>query len=425
MQESFLHFVWQYRQFDHSALATTQGEPLHIDRPGIYNRASGPDFSQARMVMAEVHWVGHVEIHIKASDWNTHKHQHDPAYNNVILHVVWENDREVYRQDGSQIPVLELKDRIDPLLISRFDGLMKERGTVLCQSQWQEVRALTKFIMMDRALTQRLERKSLAIRQMLRANNGDWEETAYQWLGMHFGFKLNNQSFLALTQSLPLKILARKSNDVRQIEAMIFGIAGLLENEPSDTYSAHLTREFTMLSATFGLQEKILPGHIWKFAGARPANFPTLRLAQFAMLITAERNLFSMVLDAKGPRELMEKLRIAPSDYWLSHYNFGKKKKSRQNTMGKLAMENLLINVAVPLMAAVGFEKDEQALIDKAVEWLQVIPAESNRILNTWKEVGAPAQNAYDSQAMIELHNEFCSGKKCLSCQIGAEIMKS
>lgn len=424
MQERLLHFVWQYRQFDHTTLTTTKGEPVRIDKPGIYNRvASGPDFNQARLYIQDVLWIGHVEIHIRASDWNAHMHQHDPAYNNVILHVVWENDRTMYRQDGTELPVLELKDRLDPVLISRYDGLMQERSPILCQHQWGGVRALTKFIMMDRALTQRLERKSLAIRQMLRANNGSWEETAYQWLGMHFGFKLNNESFLALTQSLPLRLLAKKSHDVRQIEAMLFGLANLLEDDPSDTYSAHLKREFGVLKATFDLGGKVLPAHIWKFSGARPANFPTIRLAQFARLISLERNLFSMVMDASDPARLMEKFRMAPSEYWQQHYNFGKAMKGK-NTMGKLATEGLVINVAIPLMAAVGFEKDDQALIDKALDWLQQIPAERNRILNTWKSAGASVQNAFDSQAMIELHNEFCTEKKCLSCQVGAEIMK-
>jgi hypothetical protein len=423
MQESFLHYVWQFQYFGKEALTTSDGEKLNILHPGFANKDSGPDFSNGRITLGQVQWNGHIEIHVKTSEWMLHNHQQDEAYNNVILHVVWENDKPAYRKDGTEIPTLELKNRVKEDLILKYSSLHQSPVDIPCQNQIQEVNKLTFLSMLDRALMQRLQLKSQTVQKLLIFNNNDWEETAYQVLAKNFGFKVNSESFLELSKRLPYKVLLKHKNNIQQIEALLFGMAGFLTVENEDEYYNFLKREYNFLKIKYRLNKE-MNGMEWKFLRLRPANFPTIRIAQFATLINSTPNLFSFFINSSEFKDIVDNFRIQQSPYWKAHYLFGKKSKSKIPGLGMSSIDNIITNTIVPLLVAYSRYNDTEEFIDKAIKFLEALPKEENHILNNWKDIGIHVKNAYDSQALLELYNNFCKPKKCLSCNIGTALIR-
>jgi hypothetical protein len=433
VDESFLHFIWQLQYFNKESLLTTQGEKLSIFRPGHLNTNAGPDFQQAKLCINEVEWHGDVEIHIQSSDWNKHKHQADATYNKVILHVVWEDDQSIFRPDGTPIPTLELKKRIAPTLLNRYHiflGNKAQYTSVPCAKLIHQVPELIRLSMIERALMQRLEKKAAFVHHLLERNQGHWEETTYQLVCKNFGFKLNSEAFLALGKAVPKKYIDKHKDQLHSIEALLFGQAGFLDELPEikDHYGQSLKKEYTYLSRKYGLGDKKLALHQWKFMRLRPANFPTLRIAQISRLLFSQNHLFSLFTEATSYQELYNALKIQQSAYWQNHYKFGvpvvKQSKEKKRTLGKTSIENIIVNTAVPLLVAYAKVKDEDRYLDKAIALLQQIPPESNKTTRMWKDLGMNVHTAFDTQALIELYNSFCIHKKCLSCSIGVAIIK-
>jgi hypothetical protein len=424
MNESFLHYVWQYQYFDKIDLTTVAGEIVSVFNPGMLNRHAGPDFSNARIKIGDVEWVGTVEIHIDASDWMNHKHHEDLGYENVILHVVWKNDKPVKRRNGSLLPTIELKDRIDEQLLLGYRKLIGSPETIPCAKSFASVDELMKVSMLDKALFHRLERKAKQIQDTLTQNQNNWEETCYQTMGSNFGFKVNTDPFQQLVRTLPYKILLKHSDKQEQVEALLFGQAGFLDDKFDDDYFYLLKREHDVLSRKYNLIEKKLHVAHWRFLRLRPANFPTIRIAQFAALILSVKNIFSQILNAKTYGELVDLFSVQQSEYWQHHYQFNEKEIEGIASLGKMSIDNIIINTIVPLLVAYGKSRDEQEWIDRAVEILNSIPAEENSIINKWRNLKQPVQTAFDSQALIELYNNFCLKRKCLDCTIGASMIK-
>ncbi len=424
MQESFLHYVWQLQYFDKEKLTTTDGEELTVRKPGHANTHAGPDFSEAKIKIGNIDWVGSVEVHIKSSDWNTHNHQHDGAYDNVILHVVWHDDKPVLRSDGASIPTLELRQRVSPELLLSYRKLVESAQPIPCERSLSSVNELTRISMLEKAVMQRLEKKAEAIAAQLQANKGDWEETTYQTLSRNFGFKVNGDPFEQLARAVPYKILLKHLNQPVQVEALLFGAAGLLQKEIPDDYFQLLQREYGVLSAKYNLKSVQLKVSQWRFLRLRPANFPTLRVAQWAGVLGATANLFSRMKEAGTLNEVMHLFQTQQSSYWQTHYRFGKTAKAEVAALGEGSIYNLIINSVVPLLVAYGKQHDDQAMIDKAIGWLQNIPPEKNNILQSWGACGWHVKNAFDSQGLIELHNAFCLPRLCLHCTIGASLVK-
>lgn len=422
MNEAFLHYLWQFQQFDKSNLLTITGEKIAVLKTGILNTDAGPDFSHARLQINDIEWVGNVEIHIKSSDWKVHKHQQDEAYNNVILHVVWENDQTITRQDGSFIPTLELKPIADINLLNKYQQLIDNQLTIPCQVQFSEVSTLSKIGILDKVLAKRLQQKTQIVAQIFEQNKGDWEETAYQLLARNFGFKLNSETFLRLAQNLPLKVLQKHRNNLIQIEAMLFGQAGLIEKV--DEYSEKLVQEYEFFAAKFSLKSLQLASHEWKFLRTRPANFPTIRIAQLAKLITQQQSFFSLFTQTNSIEDLRNALKIEQSIYWQEHYNFGKTANKYLVGLGKDSINNILINTVIPLLACYSEKTDNQELMSRCVSFLEALPAEKNHITEIWEGLGLEIKTAFDSQASIELYNNFCTQKRCLQCNVGIEILK-
>lgn len=424
MKEEFLHFLWQFQQFDKQLLQTTEGVPLQVIQIGRLNRDAGPDFLDARLLIGNLEWVGSVEVHLRSSDWNTHTHQSDAAYGNVILHLVWEHDKEILRHDHTQIPTLSLKKIANLSLLSTYQQLLESKSMIPCKGAFEEVDSLKKVMMLDKALMKRFEQKGSQILVRFRENQEDWEETAYQTIAQNFGFKINADPFLSLAQRLPLKVLQKHRNSLLQIEAMVFGVAGFLEQDSPDEYHANLKQEYAFLAAKYQLKTKQLGLHEWKFLRLRPANFPTIRLAQFAKLVQENANLFSLFFNLENLESFAQLLRLNPSDYWQKHYVFGKEVAGKVAIMGATSVENIVINTVVPLMVAQAIYRDNHEHTERAIQLLEKIAPESNTIVDDWKTMGLKIKNAFDSQASIEWYKHYCMPKKCLQCDVGLAIIR-
>lgn len=425
MNETFLHFLWQFQYFDKSCLQTTDKEPLQVLKIGRYNTDAGADFQDTRILIGEVEWVGAVEIHLKSSDWNLHSHHSDAAYQNVILHVVWEDDKPIFRSDNTKIPTLILSDKTEKAFIKKYSDLVESKAQIACQAQFQQVSALKKFAMLDKVLMQRLESKASIAHEYLHKNKQDWEETAYQVLAKNFGFKLNAEPFIRLAQNLPLKVLSKHRDNLFQIEALLFGVAGFLTSiDVVDEYQSRLAKEFQFLAAKYQLQDKVLGLHEWKFLRLRPANFPTVRLAEFAKIIQENINLFSVMLHFENVENVYKILRVKQSAYWQEHYLFGKKANGKVAIIGESSVQNVIINTIVPLLVAYSQQKDEVLYLEKAIRFLEELPAEENNITKHWQMLDLPMKSAFDSQAGIEWFNVFCHHKKCLSCEVGISLLR-
>jgi hypothetical protein len=425
MQEYYLHYLWQFQYFDKKELVTCQGDPLIILHPGTRNEHAGPDFLNSSMIIDGITWHGHVELHVKSSDWKLHKHQQDAAYNNVILHVVWEYDQPIERKDHTLLPTLQLQDKVNPQLWQQYEQLMHSQYTIPCAGQFQQVDEIIKTSMLDKALFQRLTHKNNLVYQLLTNNQGDWEATAYQLLAYNFGFKVNSQSLLELSLVLPWKIIAKHTQHITQLEALLLGQAGLLvtDSGQEDAYLDQLTQEYIYLKHKYQLITDTFNKGRWKFFRLRPANFPTIRIAQFAQLLHWNPHLFNLFIHSPV-EELTKKLAVIQSTYWQQHYQFARPSKVKIPGLGRHSIENILINTVVPLLVAYGKSQDEQTYIDKAIDLLQSLPAERNKITRYWQTLGMSVNNAFDSQALIELFNNFCTKKKCLSCNIGITLLK-
>ncbi|MCU0356753.1 MAG: DUF2851 family protein [Cyclobacteriaceae bacterium] len=423
MTESFLHYIWQFQYFNKKHLVSADGEEINVFNPGIRNTNAGPDFSNARISIGTLEWRGSVELHIKSSGWTDHHHSDDAAYEKVILHVVWENDQHIVRSDGSLMPTLELKDRVDLSLWESYRKLFTSGDPIPCTGQWPSVSSLVKMSMLDKVLAQRLELKAQRVMGMLKENMGDWEETCYQLLLSNFGFKVNTDAFSQLSRILPYHVIRKHRDQQLQVEALLFGAAGFLATAHHDDYGYQLAREYAVLSKKFNLSEKQLHESQWRFLRLRPANFPTVRLAQLAALLTTNTNLFSSMIHTESVKDILTWLQVPQSDYWQNHYQLGKAA-GLVPAFGKSSAENVIINTVVPMLAAYSLSTDDQHYMDRALALLQQLPAEKNVITRQWKELGQNVKTAFDSQALIELHNNFCMKRRCLECSVGATIIK-
>lgn len=426
MSEDFLYFLWQFQYFDRTNLQTTAGEALQVLAVGQRNVNAGPDFLNGRVLIEGIEWAGNVEMHLRSSDWHRHTHTHDRAYDSVVLHIVWENDTVILRPDGTSVSTLELKTLTSKQLLYKYQALVESKEVIPCASQFVTSAEIQKRAMLDRCLMQRLERKAAVVHDMLERNRQDWEETAYQLLAQNFGFKINAEPMLRLAQGLPLKVLQKHRDNLTQIEAMLLGQSGMLPaTKTQDEYVDKLRQEYDFLATKYSLRSHQLRVHEWKFLRLRPANFPTVRLAQLATLIQYQPSLFSLFIHVENSKMLEHALRVKQSDYWQKHYQFQKEATGKVPVLGKTSVENIIVNTIVPLLVAYSEAKDNRLFLDKAVELLEQLPAEQNHITEMWEGLELKTKTAFDSQAVIELYNNFCSTKQCLNCSIGTALLKS
>ncbi|PWS28556.1 DUF2851 domain-containing protein [Pedobacter yonginense] len=421
--EDFLHYVWQFKRFDFSDLQTHEGMPIQVINSGILNKNAGPDFGNAKIQIGETLWAGNVEIHIKSSDWLKHNHQSDASFENVILHVVYQHDKDINRADGSTISVLELKDRIPNDLIDKYETLFLTLADFPCQAQIKTVDKMLIDSFLSRILVERFEQKTTTVFETLAALNGNWDETFYRFLAKNFGFKVNALPFELLAKAIPQKILAKHKNDDLQIEALVFGASGFLNDKLQEEYPQKLLKEFKFLQKKYNV--KPIDVSIWKFMRMRPQNFPTLRLAQFAGLIIKSNHLFSKILEVKDIhilRNLFENLPI--NEYWKTHYHFKKEASEMGMQIGKASVDNILLNTIALFLFAYGKHTANQIYINRAIQLLESLPAEQNAITDKFLEAGIKMDHAFASQGILQLKKQYCDYKKCLSCGIGIKILR-
>lgn len=423
MQESFVHFLWRTRRFEGRHLFTCEGLPLSILHPGEYNaHHAGPDFFNARLRIGDTEWAGNVEMHVRASDWYQHGHQTDTAYHNVVLHVVWEADQPVLRPDGTAIPTLCLAPLAAPDLLRHYERLLHQTSWIACADQWEQVPSIIVRNWLDRMLVERLEQKTQRIEHLLHVSGQHWEAAFYHALAASFGLSVNTAPFEALARSIPLSLLARHRSDLRQIEALLFGQAGLLDGPFQEQYPAQLAREYRFLQHKYGLVP--LPPGQWKFLRMRPANFPTVRIAQFARLVHQSQHLFSQVLEASEAREVEHLFSVEADGYWQLHYRFDQPSVKRNKALGRDFIHLLMINTIIPMLFYYGRSREMPQYERKALRWLEALPPEANTILQGWEKMGMTARQAYESQALLHLKKQYCDQKRCLECQIGCFLLK-
>lgn len=422
--EDLLHYIWKFRLYNAANLFTVNGEVLQIISPGIHHHHAGPDFQNAKVKIGETLWAGNVEIHILASDWMRHEHQFDAAYNNVILHVVYKNDLEIVNQAGFVMPVLVLEDRVSDELLRRYQNLMfTNQENFPCEKIINRVDGFTLQNWLDRMLAERLEEKSVHVIQLLKLLNGDWEEVFYQLLASNFGFKINALPFELLAKSLPLSILSKYRFNLMQTEALLFGQAGFLNDEIDDVYYLSLQKEYRFLQQKYKLVA--LEKHLWKFLRLRPLNFPTVRIAQFAALMHRQHRFLADIIKTDDLENIHALFTgINPSAFWLEHYQFGKKSKPISKNLGKTSVENILINTVSVLLFAFGKQSQMETQVAKAFKILENLPCENNFIISSFITAGIKVGSASNSQAVIELKNNYCDYKRCLECGIGNKLLK-
>jgi hypothetical protein len=419
MKEEFLHFIWQYQKFNTSSVSTNQGESIQVISQGELNTNSGPDFFKSKIRIGDTLWVGNVEIHINSSDWIAHNHQKDSAYNNVILHVVYNHDKIILDQGGNEIPCLELEGKIQFNLLQNYEEMMRTKSKLACENEISKIDEFTKNSCKENLAIERLERKVVEVQSLLQQAKGDWDEVAYRMLLRVFGQEVNKEPFMNLANYLPYQVL-RKHTSQFQIEALIFGVAGFLTNGLDD-YAVKLKNEFSHLQKKYGLETMDMEQ--WKFMRMRPGNFPTVRLAQLATLLFKNQRFLRVLIEEADLKLSKQRFLIKVEGYWNAHYNFGKTWSKTPIKMGQAFLNHMYINAFIPLLFAYGKECANFNLQDRCIHWLQGIPGEKNRIVSKFQEHDFEVKNAMDSQGLIQLFRNYCEPKKCLNCSIGYKIL--
>lgn len=428
--EDFLHYLWKYKFFATKELQTTTNIPIQIITIGEQNVNSGPDFFNSKLKIGNQLWAGNVEIHVKASDWYVHKHENDTNYDNVILHVVWENDAEVYSKNNEIIPTLELKSIVSKDLINKYQALFsKQLKWINCENKINSIDQFTLNNWLEVLYFERLEQKSNLIQNLLKNSANDWEAVLFKLLAKNFGLKVNGDAFLNLANSIDFKIVRKEQNNLLNLEALFFGQAGFLEEEIESSYYKKLQKEYQYLQLKYKL-EPLYKGQ-FQFFRLRPNNFPTIRLAQLAMLYFTHHNLFSKILDAKCLEDFYDLFSLKISDFWQQHYSFTSGSVRRSKKITKSFIDLLIINTIIPIKfmyyKQIG-KQDEESIL----ELIKQIQPEKNSIINKFESLPMNKEgscisvdNAFESQSFLQLKNEYCNSQRCLHCAIGNSLLKS
>ncbi len=422
MKEDFLHYLWKFKKFDTLNLKSVQNEQITIIKTGDYLELSGPDFFNAHIEIGNQKWAGNVEIHLKSSDWYLHNHEKDPAYKNVILHVVWENDTAIFRENNTEIPVLVLKDYVSKEIIENYNALVSPKTWISCERQLKEIDGFVFKNWQERLFFERLERKSKFIYQLLEETNNDWEAVLFCLLAKNFGLNTNGNSFLQISKAIPFSVIRKESFEVENLEALLFGTSGLLEIEKEDVYYKDLRFRYFYLLHKYQIEKTYVdPVQFFKL---RPDNFPTVRLSQLASLYYKHQNLFSKIIGLKSVDVVYCLLNVSATPYWQNHYQFDKESPKKSKMLSKSFIDLVIINTIIPLQFAYSNIMGESTAED-LIDFMNEVVSEKNAVIDKFNLFGIKSQSAFESQALLELKNEYCERKACLKCAIGLELLKN
>lgn len=421
MKEDFLHYLWKFKKFETLNLKTVNQEEIIIINTGSYLELSGPDFFNAQIKIGNQKWAGNVEIHLKSSDWYIHHHEKDPAYENVILHVVWEHDASIFRKNNTEIPVLVLKEYVPQQLISNYNALRTAKSWIFCEKNIAAIDSFTFKNWQERLFFERLERKSSAIFDLLEETNQDWEAVLFCLLAKNFGLNTNGNAFLQMAKQVPFAIIRKESVEAENLEALFFGVVGMLNSDKEDVYFRDLKTRYTHLRHKYQLGNYYTdPVEFFKH---RPDNFPTIRLSQLAGLYHQYHNLFSKIIGLNSMSTLYQVFAISAGSYWNTHYQFDRESPKKNKFLSKAFIDLLVINTVIPLQFAYA-KKRGDTISEDLISILSEIAPEKNSILEKFKVFGIIAENAFESQSLLQLKKEYCDQKACLQCAVGIELLK-
>ena len=422
LPEHFLQYVWQQQRFDFRELTTSEGEKVTILSAGTANSNSGADFLLAKIYLNDLLWVGDVEIHWQASEWYAHQHDKNPAYNSVILHVVGQNDRVTYNQKGEKIPTLVISPaQIEANLLSKYAYLSAQKQFIPCYNHFAHYAGQVMGDFFPVLITQRLQAKSRMILTELETTKNDWAQVLYQQLALFLGANINGEAMLALAKSLPFSLLQKYKTNLQQLEALLLGQAGLLGLDTDNLYLQKLINEYNFLSQKHSLSP--LSANIWKFSRMRPANFPTVRIAQLAQLIFQTEHLWASLLAIDDWREYQNFFSVQLHHFWDNRYTLEKTTTVSPKRMGKTAVDNLLINTVAPLLYACGEAMQSPIYKQKSIELLNNLPAEENKTIDEWIKLGLNPINANQTQALLQLKKGYCEQLNCVNCPVGKRFL--
>ena len=421
MKEAFLHFIWLHKKLDFSNLKTINGDIITVLSTGIYTQQAGPDFFNAKIEINNQVWAGNIEMHIKSSDWYLHNHQQDPNYNNVILHVVWEHDTDVFYPNNKPIPVLELKNQIEDKLLSNYLKLNATKNWIFCENDIKNATQFTLSNFKEKLLIERLQQKEGVIKQLLEINKNNFNAVFFIFLAKNFGLNSNGASFEAIANHISFKVFQKEQNSLLHLEALLFGFAGLLQGEFQDQYPKELQKVFHYLKQKHQLEDSYIQVNFFKH---RPDNFPTIRLAQLAQVYFLKEHVFGQSIKANTPNQIHDLLQVTTSTYWETHYVFDQVSKSKVKKTSKAFIDLILINAVLPMRFAFQNYLGEP-FSDSLLEWLENIKPEQNAVIKRFNDLDLKSKSAYDTQALIHLKKNYCDLQKCLSCAIGIELIKN
>lgn len=421
MKEDFLHYLWHYKKFDFSNLKTTQNESLTIINTGQYLKLSGPDFFNAQIILENQKWAGNIEIHLKSSDWYLHQHEKDDNYNSVILHVVWEHDAPIFGENNLEIPVLELKDYVSNDELQKYQSLTSPKSWIFCEKQLTTVDEFVINNWLERLFFERLERKSIPINAILNETENDWEAVLFCMLAKNFGLNTNGEIFLKIAKSIPFSIIRKEAVEPMYLEALLFGRAQIIPENVEDNYPKEMQSWYDYIALKYKLEKIMVPPI--QFFKHRPDNFPTIRLSQLCMLYSLHRNLFSKIIAIKSISDVYEIFDVSVSEYWKTHYNFDKPSPKKEKALTKSFIDLLIINTIIPVLFSY-YNSQGKDKSEELIDFLSEIDAEKNTIIEKFGIFGLKSKNAFQTQALLQLKNEYCNNKKCLQCAIGIELLK-
>jgi hypothetical protein len=422
MKEAFLHHLWKFKLFDLTHLVTVAGDSVRIVHSGNYLALAGPDFFNAQVVIGTQKWAGNVEIHLKSSDWYLHHHERDTAYDSVILHVVWEHDAAIFRKDNSEIPVLELKNYVSSETLARYEALMLPKSWIFCENQLTSLDSFVLKNWQERLFFERLERKSKAIEELLVQTNQDWEAVLFCMLAKNFGLNINGDSFLQIALSIPFSVIRKESYAIEHIESLLFGQSGLLLEDKEDLYFKQLQSNFEYQQHKYQIEKaQVNPLQFFKH---RPDNFPTLRLSQLANLYHKQPYLFSSLMALTSIKDIYDLFSISVSNYWETHYQFDKVSPKKKKMLSKSFIDLLIINTLIPLRFLYAKSQGKE-VSEELISLLNQVAPEKNAIMDKFKSFSVVVSDAFESQALLELKNEYCNKFKCMECAIGISVLKS
>ena len=416
-----MQYVWKHRLWRSEDMVTNTGKKVRVVDPGLLNTDAGPDFFNAKIEIDGHMWVGNVEMHYRATDWKRHHHDSDKAYDSVILHVVAKDDAPVRRTNGELIPQLVLE--VSPQFNADYASLVGATIEVPCATKIKQVPHLTIVEWVEGLAFERLHGKVERIHQLLDSFNGSWEDVCYVTLARNFGFGINNDAFERLARRTPLRLLGKHSDSVLQIEALLFGQAGMLDAQKPgmDSYYNQLCTEYAFLSNKFQLTP--MEKESWKLFRIRPQNFPYRRIAMLAQYIEGGFRMMNRILEAEGEKEMRALFEVELSGYWTKHYTFGKPNERATATLSRSSIDIILINTVAPLLYAYGELTGNYEMTDKAIKLLEDLRAESNSIVSHFVAYGIDCPDALTSQALVQLKREYCDARKCIYCKIGHHLL--